>query len=165
MAGRGGGLSAEEDPMAIYQVFQNSYNKITAKTETQAPGAPGGPAASYPAAGQGFQESDMRQHQWQYGGGGGGYQDHHGGYYGQENQDWAAAAAASYPGYGAQPGFPPHLEAGGVMYPGGPGDQAAGAGYSPAPAQQAHQLDDAINVLRNHVDFAQVPVRLNTIIN
>ena len=122
---------------------------------------------------------------------GGGYQDpgHH--YYGGGGggQEPPAAADWGYPGPGGggytQPGFSPAapLEAAGVMgYP-GPDQSAAGSSYSPAPggtpvsspppfsrgvnpvpapATQAHHLDDAINVLRNHVDFTQVPVSTKT---
>lgn len=200
MAARGG---PEEDPMQIYQVFQNSFNKI-AKNEFSRGSDP-----SYPAmpetepAGTVYQpdspffpfntdrniarnptetfdrnlarkpEKTEPGASWQYSEGGPlpAYQDHPA-YYPDptgSQPDWG------YPGY---PGFPPGAAMdGGVMYP----DQSTGGSYSPAPGTpvaspppfrssvpapgpgppaQGHHLDDmhdAINVLRNHVDFTQVP--------
>jgi len=86
-------------------------------------------------------------------------------YYGQEPPEWSSGYSA-YP-----PGFPPGVPQGSGHFP--PGT----AGYSPAPptpvqspthytsrgassaptqaVPQTQNLDDAINILRNHVDFPQ----------
>jgi len=192
--------------MQIYQVFQNSFNKIAKNEFTR------GSDPSYPEipetepAGAVYQpdspffpfntdrniarnptetfdrnlarniakpeKPDAGAAGWQYSEGGSipAYQDHPA-YYPDPTgaqPDWG------YPGY---PGFPPGAPMdGGVMYP----DQSTGSSYSPAapgtpvaspppfrtsvpaPAAQGlpHHVDDmhdAINVLRNHVDFTQVP--------
>lgn len=191
MASRGG---PEEDPMQIYQVFQNSFNKIAkneftrssdpypvmSETETagssvyqpDSPFFPFNTDRNLPRNIAKPEKTDVTA--WQYSSEGGPipgpYQDHPA-YYPDPSgaqPDWG------YPGYPQPGGFPPGPAMdGGVMYP----DQSTGSSYSPAPGTpvaspppfrtsvpapvtQGHHVDDmhdAINVLRNHVDFTQVP--------
>lgn len=152
MAGRTG---PEGDPMELYQVFQSSYNKIT-KNEFPT-------TETYPSAHEAYQPDsrffpfDTRQQgkseksderQW--------YSEppnfaDPNPYYAATHaeQDWSAA------------GYPPHYQPAEHPLPfvesaaGGFSPAALGQPHYPRPAQ-AQQLDDAINILRNHVDRNQV---------
>ena len=145
MTGRGG---PEGDPMDLYQVFQSSYNKITKHEYSE----------SYPSAHEQYQDSRyfplearaqcksekvVDERQWY--GETSQYPDPSVYYPAPLEQDWAV----EYPQY---PTEPPALQSYSIP----------GAGFSPAPSTyprpsgQHNQLDDAIHILRNHVDFSQV---------
>ena len=158
MAGRNG---PEGDPMELYQVFQSSYNKIT-KNEFPS-------SETYPSSHEAYQPDSRffpfeARHQGkcekpderQWYGESPLYTDPSG-YYpaAHPEQDWGG-----YPHY--QPTESSHT----LPYPEGGGGFSPAVGSvpypRPAPAQ-AQQLDDALNILRNHVDrnqvdFSQVPI-------
>ena len=146
MAGRTG---PEGDPMDLYQVFQSSYNKIT-KHEYTEPYASAHEHYSdsryFPleARPQCKSEKVVDERQWY--GDSTHYPDPSAYYSAPVEQDWGV----EYPQYPAEP---PALQS----------YSAPGAGFSPAPPSsyprptgQHSQLDDAIHILRNHVDFSQV---------
>ena len=175
---RGGG--GEGDPLDLYQVFQTSYNKI-AKSEF-----PRGGGGDYPdQASDVYQPdsrffpfdtssghsghsapksskqdtTDLRSHWSSYGDSpsssqlsGGGYPSEPCLYYPEQPPDWGYASQV-YPGH----------------YPGGYGGSSQQQQHSPQssypgparpqPSSQQTQIDEALNMLRSHVDFSQVEPR------
>ena len=175
---RGGG--GESDPLDLYQVFQTSYNKI-AKSEF-----PRGGGGDYPdQASDVYQPdsrffpfdtssghsghsapksskqdtTDLRSHWSSYGDSpsssqlsGGGYPSEPCLYYQEQPPDWGYASQV-YPGH----------------YPAGYGGSSQQQQHSPQssypgparpqPSSQQTQIDEALNMLRSHVDFSQVEPR------
>ena len=149
MAGRSG---QDGDPMDLYQVFQSSYNKIT-KNEYSCSEPYNAPSHDlyqpesrffpFDARSQGKCEKPGDERQWY--GESPVYPDPSVYYPVPPEQDWGYSHYS-----GAEPS--PHLP---YPEPGAGYGPAATPYLRPAPAPAQH-LDDAINILRNHVDFNQV---------
>ena len=156
------GQSAEGDSIDLYQVFQSSYNKIT-KNEYSSSGegeAYPPPHELYPPDSRFFPFDTRLQGKCEKGeerGAGGWYAD---------SPAYTPDSAIYYPnpsgeqewGGGYPPHYPPELSpALHYQAEAGFGSSAGGGAASYArPPAQIHQLDDAINILKGHVDLTQV---------
>lgn len=148
MSGRSG---VEGDPLELYQVFQSSYNKITKNefgaSETfntsQELYPPDSRLLPFDARHQGKCEKINEDREWY--GDSSTYPDPSSYYPSSGEQDWSVGGGYSSHYSTDQPNPLHYPEAGGGY---------ASPQYSRQTAQP-HHLDDAINILRNHVDFSQ----------
>ena len=171
---RGGG--GESDPLDLYQVFQTSYNKI-AKSEFPRGDYPDPASDVYQPDSRFFpfdtssghsghsatksskqDTTDMRSQWSSYGDSpsssqlsSGGYPSEPCLYYQDQPPDWGYASQiypGHYPaGYGGSSQLQQQQHSPQSSYPGP---------ARPQPSSQQTQIDEAINMLRSHVDFSQV---------
>lgn len=182
--GRSSGPGPEGDPMDLYQVFQSSYNKITKSESRPASESYSGTGADiyqpesrfFP-----FDTSSTKQEKTEAGdsrhwpgfsGGGDMVTGHTGGYpdqslYYQDSGDWGYSSSSASGGYPAASSFS-HYPAYSHLGTSPSSLHHSPSSYSPHPQRQGggplspinggHQtqnLDEALHILRGHVDFPQ----------
>ena len=172
--------SGDGDPLELYQVFQSSYNKITNPDTVYPPDSRFFPFDTGAAATKAEKQEPGDPRQWPHGAfgdhgssPGGGmlssplYTDQSLYYQESPGSDWGYSGYPS-PGFSSHHHYPAHYTSHSpsassyhARQPAAPSPLSplSGAGAGAGAGQHAQPLDEAINILRSHVDF---PAHSNT---